>query len=133
VKREAEELIAKLWNIISTVSKSAGQPHLKTKREQLKVVNESIQQLGHKKVPVPDDLPKLTKSLTDEIEQAEKDKVVLYFLKEQLLQMLAAIEGNASKRPPDKDTKPRQQTNHKVLPPDHPQSKHNTKGLGNSA
>lgn len=93
MKREAEELITKLRNIIITVSKSAGQPELRTKREQLKVINESIQQCTDRKVPVPDDLPKLRKSLIDAIEKGEKDHLVLYFLKEQLSLMLAAIEG----------------------------------------
>jgi hypothetical protein len=102
VKREAEELITKLRNIISTVSKSAGQPQLKTKREQLKVINESIQQCAQRKLPVPDDLPRLKKSLIDEIEKGEKDHLVLYFLKEQLSQMLAAIEGNVPKEPKNK-------------------------------
>lgn len=93
MKREAEELITKLRNIIITVSKSADQPELRTKREQLKVINESIQQCTDRKLPVPDDLPKLRKSLIDGIEKGEKDHLVLYFLKEQLSQMLAAIEG----------------------------------------
>jgi hypothetical protein len=102
VKREAEELITKLRTIISTVSKSAGLAQLKTKREQLKVINESIQQCAHRKLPVPDDLPRLKKSLIDEIEKAEKDHLVLYFLKDQLSQMLAAIEGNLPKEPQNK-------------------------------
>ena len=93
MKREAEELITKLRNIIIAASKSEGQPELRTKREQLKVINESIQQCTDRKLPVPNDLPKLKKSLIDEIEKGEKDHLVLYFLKEQLSQILAAIDS----------------------------------------
>ena len=71
MKREAEELITKLRNLIIAATKSAGQPELKTKREQLKVINESIQQFTDRKVPVPEDLPKLRKNLIEEIETGE--------------------------------------------------------------
>jgi predicted transcriptional regulator len=94
MKREAEDLSAKLWNLINAVSNSAGLPQLRTKREQLKVISDSIEELSSRNVPVPDDLPRLEETLTDEIEKADKDQVVLYFLKEQLSQMLAAIETN---------------------------------------
>ena len=85
LQREAEDLSAKLWSVISGVSKSSGGPQLKAKREQLKVINESIDQLSQRKVPVPDDLPRLKKSLSEEIEKADKDQVILFFLKEQKL------------------------------------------------
>ncbi|UCD86672.1 MAG: hypothetical protein JSV01_02525 [Desulfobacterales bacterium] len=94
MQREAEDLSAKLWSLVNAASKSAGLPQLKAKREQLKVISESIEQLSHKDVAVPDDLPRLKETLTDEIEKADRDQVVLYFLKEQLSQMLAAIENN---------------------------------------
>jgi predicted transcriptional regulator len=94
IQREAEDLAQKLWRVVSAVSKSSGGPQLKAKREQLKVINESIDQLSQRQVPVPDDLPRLKKSLAEEIEKADKDQVILFFLKEQLSQMLAALEGN---------------------------------------
>ena len=103
MKREAEELITKLRNLIIAATKSTGQPELKTKREQLKVINESIQQFTDRKVPVPEDLPKLRKSLINEIETGEKDHLVLYFLKEQLTQMLAAIEGSVLPKDSNKE------------------------------
>jgi predicted transcriptional regulator len=91
---EAEDLTAKLRNLVDAVSKNAGLPRLKTKREQLKAISETIEQMGHKNVPVPDDLHEVKKSLTDEIEKGVRDQVVLYFLKEQLSQILATIENN---------------------------------------
>ncbi len=94
MKREAEDLSSKLWSLINAVSKSAGLPQIKAKREQVRVISESIEQLTRGNVPVPDDLPRLKKTLTDETEKAEGDQVVLYFLKEQLAQMLAAIDKN---------------------------------------
>ncbi len=94
VQREVEDLAAKLWSVINAVSKSSGVPQLRAKREQLKVISESIVQLSQRKVPVPDDLPRLKESLSGEIEKADKDQVILFFLKEQLSQMLATLEGN---------------------------------------
>ncbi len=91
---EAEDLAAKLRNLVDTVSKNGGLLRLKTKREQLKAISETIEQMGHKNVPVPDDLHEVKKSLTDEIEKGVRDQVVLYFLKEQLSQILATIENN---------------------------------------
>jgi hypothetical protein len=96
VRKEAEDLTAKLWNLVNAVSENGGVPLLKAKREQLKAVSESIEQLSRKNVPVPDDLHGLKKSLTDEIERVVSDQVVLYFLKEQLSQILDTIENNGS-------------------------------------
>jgi hypothetical protein len=96
VRKEAEDLTAKLWNLVNAVSENGGVPLLKAKREQLKAISESIEQLSRKNVPVPDDLHGLKKSLTDEIEKVVSDQVVLYFLKEQLSQILDTIENNGS-------------------------------------
>lgn len=93
MQREAEDLAKSLWNVINTVVKSMEQPHLKAKREQIKVINESIRQLTDKNVPVPEDLNTLMNSLSDEVEKADKDQLVLFFLREQLSQMLAKIEA----------------------------------------
>jgi hypothetical protein len=94
VRREAEDLTAKLKNLVNEVAKNAGLPLLKTKRKQLKAINETIEQLGHENLPVPDGLCGLKQSLADEIEKAVGDQVVLYFLKEELSQILATIENN---------------------------------------
>jgi len=93
MQREAEDLARSLWNVINTVVKSMEQPHLKAKREQVKVINESIGQLTDKNVPVPEDLNILKNNLIDEVEKADKDQLVLFFLREQLSQMLAKIEA----------------------------------------
>lgn len=95
MQREVEDLSKSLWNVVNTVVKSPSQPELKAKREQLKVVIESVQQLSERSVPVPEDLERLKKTLTGEVEKADKDQVVLFFLREQLSQMLAKIEAHA--------------------------------------
>ena len=94
MQREAEDIAKSLWNVINTVSKSSGLQDLKAKREQLKVINESIEQLSKKNVSVPENLQRLNKTLTDEVENSDKDHVVLFFLREQLSQMLAKIESH---------------------------------------
>jgi hypothetical protein len=94
VRREAEDLTEKLKALVNEISKNAGLPLLKTKRRQLKAINETIEQLGRENVPVPDDLYGLKQNLADDIEQAVGDQVVLYFLKEELSQILATIDNN---------------------------------------
>lgn len=94
MRREAEDLTARLWNLVNAVSKNGGLPTLKAKREQLKAVSESIEQLGRKNVPVPEGLFGLKQSLTEEIEKGVSNQVVLYFLKEQLSRILERIEKN---------------------------------------
>ncbi len=98
MRREAEDLTIRLRNLVNSISKTAGLPRLKTKREQLKAITETIEQLRHKNVPVPDSFYGLRNSLADEIEQAVSNQVVLYFLKKELSQILASIEnGDKSK------------------------------------
>ena len=43
---------------------------------------------------MPDELPRLQEALISEIKKGDKDHVVLFFLKEQLSQMLSTIETN---------------------------------------
>ena len=94
MRSEAEDLITRLWNLIKKLSENPGLPHLRTRREQFKAISEAIEQLTSKNVPVPDDLHGLKKSLSDDIEKAVGDEVVLKFVQEQLPQMLAEIEKN---------------------------------------
>jgi hypothetical protein len=94
MRSEAENLTAKLKNLVRVVSKDTGLPLLKTKRKQLKAINETINKLRHENVPVPDGLFMLGQSLADDIEKAVGDQVVLHFLKEELSQILATIENN---------------------------------------
>jgi hypothetical protein len=44
VRKEAENLTAKLWNLVNAVSENGGVPLLRAKREQLKAISESIEQ-----------------------------------------------------------------------------------------
>ena len=105
MQREAEDLAKSLWNVINTVIKSKEQPHLKAKREQVKVNNDSIQQLTQKNVPVPKDLDTLKNSLASEVEKADKDQLVLFFLREQLSQMLTKIEAQVGLKQANRDGK----------------------------
>ena len=92
MRNEAEDLVTKLWNLVKTVSENPGLPHLSTRREQFKAISGAIDQLHSKNVAVPDDLHGLKKSLTDDIEKAVGDEVVLRFVQKELSQMLAEIE-----------------------------------------
>ena len=106
MQREAEDLAKSLWNIINSVSGSLKLPDLKAKREQLKVINESIQQLSQRNVPVPEEFQKLNETLTSEVEQSDKDHVVLFFLREQLSQMLAKIESHVGIKNSGRENRP---------------------------
>ena len=90
-KQEAEDLVVRLREVVSTLRHVAPLPARETKREQLKAVSNSIRQLEQKNIPVPDDLQKLSGKLENELEKAEKHQVVLFFLREQLSQVLAEI------------------------------------------
>ena len=90
-KQEAEDLVVRLREVVGTLRHVAPLPARETKREQLKAVSNSIRQLEQKKIPVPDDLQKLSGKLENELEKAEKHQVVLFFLREQLSQVLAEI------------------------------------------
>ena len=98
-KEQAEDLVVRLRELVSTIRQSAPLPARETKREQLKAIGNSIQQLEHKNIPVPEDLRRLKTNLESEIEKAEKHQVVLYFLREQLSQILAEIGPAARKGP----------------------------------
>jgi hypothetical protein len=103
MKREAEDLTKSLWNLINTVVKSMEQPQLKAKREQVKVINESIQQLTNKNVPVPEDLHTIKNTLAAEVEKADKDQLILFFLREQLSQMSAKVEAHIGLKKPNRE------------------------------
>jgi hypothetical protein len=90
-KQEAEDLVVRLREVVSTLRQAAPTPARETKREQFKAVTDTIRQLEHKHVPVPGDLQKLKGKLEGELDKAEKHQVVLYFLREQLSQVLAEI------------------------------------------
>ncbi len=90
-KQEAEDLVVRLREVVSTLRHVAPLPERETKREQLKAVSNSIRQLEQKNIPVLDDLQRLRGKLEDELEKAEKHQVVVFFLREQLSQVLAEI------------------------------------------
>ena len=100
-KDQAENLVVKLRELVNTLRQSAPLPERGAKREQLKAIGDSVQQLQDKNVPVPEDLRRLQSSLKTELEKAEKHQVVLYFLKEQLSQILAEIGPAPRKDPPN--------------------------------
>jgi hypothetical protein len=98
VRREAEELTEKLRDLVNSISETAGLPRLQTKRQQLRAITETIEHLRQENVPVPDNFYGLRNSLADEIDQGVNNQVVLYFLKKELLQIVASIEnGDKSK------------------------------------
>jgi hypothetical protein len=96
-KQEAEDLVVRLREVIGTLRQAAPMPERETKREQLKAVGDSIRQLERKHVPVPDDLQRLRGKLDTELDKAEKHQVLLYFLREQLSQVLAEIGTSGHK------------------------------------
>jgi hypothetical protein len=90
-KQDAEDLVVRLREVVSTLRHVAPLPEREARREQLKAVTNSVKQLEQKSIPVPDDLQKLKSKLENELEKAEKHQVVLFFLREQLSQVLAEI------------------------------------------
>ena len=100
-QREAEDLTQQVWQLIKTVCNSEALSDFKVKREQLYLIVESITQFENRNITVPEDLPKLKESLTEEMEKAKVEQDVLSFLGEQISQMLAAIDTKVSQRRPE--------------------------------
>ena len=100
-KDQAENLVVRVRELVNTLRQSAPLPEREAKREQLKAIGDSIQQLEQKNIPVPEDLLRLNNELKAEVEKAEKHQVVLYFLKEQLSQIFTEIETVVRKQPPN--------------------------------
>jgi hypothetical protein len=92
-QREVEDVAQQFWKEIKAACSSEGLSDLRTKREQLEILNTSIKQFQVKNVPTPEDLAKLQKSLTDDLKNAEDGLRVLSFLREQLTQMMATIDS----------------------------------------
>jgi len=96
-KERAENLVLKLRELVGVLRQFAPTPEREARKEQLKVVGNSIQHLESKGVAVPEDLRKLKNKLEAEIQGAEKNQVVLYFLRDELSQVLAEI-GNTVRK-----------------------------------
>jgi hypothetical protein len=100
-KEQAEDLVVRLRELVGTLRELGPLREQETQREQLKVIGNSIQHLEKKGVPVPEDLRGLKSKLESEIQDAEKQQVVLYFLREQLSQVLAEIGATTRKGAPN--------------------------------
>lgn len=94
-KGRAEELVVKLRELVGALRDSGASLEWEAQKEQIKAIGNSIQLLEQKHVPVPEDLLKLKNRLEREMRDAEKNQVLLFFLKEQLSQILDEIGGPA--------------------------------------
>ena len=100
-KEQAEALVLRLRELVGSLRQLAPAPEREGQREQLRVIDDSIQHLEKKGVPVPEELRRLKRKLQGEIQEAEKHQVLLYFLREQLSQVLAEIGGTVRKAIPN--------------------------------
>ena len=96
-KEKAEDLIVQLRELLGTLRKSAPLEDQNAQKEQIRVIDDSIQHLENKNVPVPADLLKLKKKLEAEIHAAEKYQVLIFFLKDQLTQVIKEIGTQGQK------------------------------------
>ena len=96
-KTKAEELVVGLRELVGVLRDSGPPPQWEAQKEQLKAVGKSVQHLEQKGVPVPEDLRKLKNKLENGIQNAEKQQVLLFFLKEQLSQILKDVGAAAHK------------------------------------
>jgi hypothetical protein len=96
-KTKAEELVVRLRELVGVLRDSGPTPQWEAQREQLRAIGNSIQQLEQKDVPVPEDLRKLKNKLEGGIRNAEKQQVILFFLKEQLSQILDEVGAAVQK------------------------------------
>lgn len=99
-KEHAEDLIVQLRELIGALRKSIPLQDQNAQKEQIKVIEDSIQHLERKSVPVPTDLLKLKKKLEAEIHAAEKYQVLIYFMKDQLMQVIKEIGSQGHQSSP---------------------------------
>jgi hypothetical protein len=84
MRQKAERLTKELKELIEEVLYVKGKEDIFHKIEQLKVVNESIEQLEEKNVIVPDDLRRLKSELSGETVKHRESYDVLIYLAEEL-------------------------------------------------
>ena len=90
-KAKAEELVVRLRELVGALRDSGPTQEWEAQKEQVKVIGDSIQHLEEKNVPIPEDLVELKNRLEIEMRNAEKNQVLLFFLKEQLSQILDEV------------------------------------------
>jgi hypothetical protein len=90
-KTKAEELVVRLRELVGALRDSGPSQEWEAQKEQLKVIGNSIQHLEQKNVAIPEDLLEVKNRLEIEMRNAEKNQVVLFFLKEQLSQILDEV------------------------------------------
>jgi hypothetical protein len=100
-KEKAEDLVLKLRELVGKLRQCVPAGDRDAQRQQLKVIGDSVLQMEQKKIPVPEDLRKLKSRLEGEFRDAEKYQVILYFLREQLSEVLAEIGGVVRKGTPN--------------------------------
>jgi hypothetical protein len=98
-KEQAEDLVVRLRELVSVLCRSMPTAEREAQREQLRIIGESITHLEKKSVPVPEELEKLKGKLETQIQASEKHQVVLYFVKDQLSEILAEIGQTVQKGP----------------------------------
>jgi len=98
-KEQAEDLVVRLRELVSTLCRSMPTAEREAQREQLRIIGESISHLENKSVPVPEELQNLKGKLETQIQSAEKHQVLLFFVKEQLSEILAEIGQTVRKGP----------------------------------
>lgn len=102
MKQKAERIIKELKELIEEVLYVKGKEDLFHKIEQLKVVNESIEQLEEKDVMVPDDLRRLKSELSSETGKHRESYDVLNYLAEELKKIERDIKLHLSRKKPGK-------------------------------
>lgn len=93
MKEKAQQLIASLHELVASVKNAAVDPNFADKRQQLRVIATSIQQLESKGISVPDDLRKLKSQLVLEISEAENAESLTDYLVESLRELLRDLRG----------------------------------------
>ena len=98
-KEQAEDLVVRLRELVSVLCNSMPTAEREAQQEQTRIIGESIAHLEKKGVPVPEELKKLREKLDTQIQSAEKHQVLLYFVKDQLSEILNEIAETVRKGP----------------------------------
>lgn len=93
MREQAEELLNRLDELVMNLKGIASSADLTEKREQLRVVSQSIQQLESRSIPVPDTLRHLKMDLVSELGVADEAEEILVFLRGALAEVMQTLSS----------------------------------------
>lgn len=107
---EIDNLLSPIRNLIENMKTETPIEELDLKLKQLKAINNTIQQLESKNVPVPSDFRGMKITLLSEVDRLERSSIVLAELRRRLLDIIKDIDSTIPKT-----SKPRERERERAI------------------